>query len=85
MIDQELLKILCCPKSKVPVEALPADKLEALNQQIGQGKIHTADGNKVTTRLDEGLITEDGVTIYRVDDGIPIMLIDEGIAADQIA
>jgi uncharacterized protein YbaR (Trm112 family) len=85
MIDQELLKILCCPKTKVPVEALPADKLEALNQHIGQGKVKTVDGNKVTTPLDEGLVTEDGVTIYRVDDGIPIMLIDEGIAADQIA
>lgn len=85
MIDQELMKILCCPKSKVPVQALPADRLEALNRQIAQGKVKTADGNKVTTPLDEGLITEDGVTIYRVDDGIPIMLIDEGIAADQIA
>ena len=85
MIDQELLKILCCPETKVPVQALPDDKLEALNERIGQGKIKTADGNMVTTPLDEGLITEDGRTIYRVDDGIPIMLIDEGIAADQIA
>ena len=84
MIDQELLKILCCPKTKVPVEPLPADKLAALNEQISQGKIKSADGNKVGTALAEGLITEDGATIYRVDDGIPIMLIDEGIAADQM-
>jgi uncharacterized protein YbaR (Trm112 family) len=34
--------------------------------------------------LQEGLITEDGQTIYRIDDGIPVMLIDKGIPANQL-
>ncbi len=84
MIDRELLEILCCPKTKVPVEMLSEDKLKAVNDRIGRGKVKTVDGSKVDTPLDAGLITEDGKTIYRIDDDIPIMLIDEGIPADQI-
>ena len=85
MIDRELLEILCCPKSKVPVEMLSEDKLKALNNRIGRGEVKTVDGSKVDKPLDAGLITEDGKTVYRIDDDIPIMLIDEGIPADQIA
>ncbi len=84
MIDRELLEILCCPKTKVPVEMLSEDKLKALNDRIGRGGVKTVDGSKVDKPLDAGLITEDGKTIYRIDDDIPIMLIDEGIPADQI-
>ncbi len=84
MIDRELLEILCCPKTKVPVEMLSEDKLKALNDRIGRGEVKTVDGSKVDRPLDAGLITEDGETIYRIDDDIPIMLIDEGIPADQI-
>ena len=85
MIDRELLEILCCPKTKVPVEMLSEDKLKAVNDRIGRGEVKTVDGSKVDTPLDAGLITEDGKTIYRIDDDIPIMLIDEGIPADQIS
>ncbi len=85
MIDRELLEILCCPKTKVPVEMLSEDKLKAVNDRIGRGEVKTVDGSKVGTPLDAGLITEDGKTIYRIDDDIPIMLIDEGIPADQIS
>ena len=85
MIDKELLDILCCPETKVPVEMMPAENLKLLNERIAIGDIKTVDGTKVNTPLEEGLITEDGRTIYRIDDDIPIMLIDEGIRADQIA
>ena len=85
MIDKELLDILCCPETKVPVEVLSEDKLKTLNEKIAGGEIETIDGRKVDAPLEAGLITEDGRTIYRIDDDIPIMLIDEGIRADQIA
>ncbi len=85
MIDKELLDILCCPETKVPVEVLSEDKLKTLNEKIAAGEVKTIDGRKVNEPLDAGLITEDGRTIYRIDDDIPIMLIDEGIRADQIA
>ena len=33
----------------------------------------------VETPLQEGLITTDNETIYRIDDNIPVMLVDQGI------
>ncbi len=85
MIDQELLEILCCPKTKVPVEMLSEDKRKALNERIAKGEVKNVEGKKVGTPLEAGLITGDKKTIYRIDDDIPIMLIDEGIPADQIS
>ena len=57
MIDRELLEILCCPKTKVPVEMLSEDKLKAVNDSIGRGDVKTVDGSKVDKPLDAGLIT----------------------------
>ena len=83
-ISQELLEILCCPRTKVPVRMLPADRLAKLNEQIAKGSVKYYDGNAVDKPLDEGLITDDGQVIYRIDDGIPVMLVDQGIPAGQI-
>lgn len=83
-ISQELLEILCCPRTKVPVRMLPADRLAQLNEQIAKGSVKYYDGNAVDKPLEEGLITDDGQVIYRIDDGIPVMLVDQGIPAGQI-
>ncbi len=83
-MDQELLQILCCPQSKVPVELLAAGDLEKLNRAIAESRVKQADGAMVKKPVAEALITRDRKTIYRVDDGIPIMLIEQGIPAAQI-
>ena len=83
-ISQDLLEILCCPKTKVPVEMLPADKLAKLNERIAAGAVKYADGSAVDKPLQEGLITEDNQTIYRIDDDIPVMLVDQAISAKQL-
>ncbi len=83
MIDQELLEILCCPKTKVPVELLSDDKRNTLNERIKKGEVKTVEGKKVDTPLEAGLITEDQQTIYRIDDDIQIMLIYVVIPADH--
>ena len=70
---------------QVPVEMLSQDKRKALNERTAKGEVKNAEGKKVGTPLETGLITEDQETIYRIDDDIPIMLIDEGIPADQIS
>lgn len=83
-ISEELLQILCCPRTKVPVKMLPAEQLAELNERIAKGAVKYSDGNSVEKPLEEGLITEDGETIYRIDDGIPVMLVDQGIPARQL-
>ncbi len=83
-MDKNLLEILCCPSSRVPVRSTRRDELDALNRSIAAGGVLTVAGSGVMTPLEEALITRDGKVIYRVDSGIPVMLIDEGIGTLQL-
>lgn len=83
-VDRKLLEILRCPVTKQPVVPLSKDKLTKLNAEIAQGKVHYVDGSTVDEALTEGLITENGRTVYRVDDNIPVMLEDRSIATEQL-
>ncbi len=82
-ISADLLEILCCPESKVPVEMLAADKLAAVNARIQAGEAAYVDGAKIEEPLQEALITTDGKTVYRIEDEIPVMLVDKGIPTRQ--
>lgn len=83
-ISQDLLEILCCPKTKVPVRMLDADRLARLNEQITAGAVTYVGGETVDRPIAEALVTEDSRTVYRIDDGIPVMLIDQGISTSQL-
>ena len=82
-ISDQLLEILCCPKTKAAVKMLSEDELRKFNDLIAEGKLKFEDGTAVEEPLQEALITVDGATLYRIDDNIPVMLIERGIAADQ--
>ena len=84
-ISQDLLEILCCPRTKVPVQMASADQLARLNERIQAEGVKYYDGSNVDKPLEEGLITEDGETTYRIDDGIPVMLVDQGILMAQLS
>ena len=84
-IHPELLTVLVCPVTKLPVFILDQDRLEKLNNSIKNGSVETLGGNSVTQPLTEALITSNKKTIYRIEQGIPVMLEDQAIAADQIA
>jgi uncharacterized protein YbaR (Trm112 family) len=82
-VNEKLLDILCCPKTKVPVKMLKEEQIENINDAIKNKTIRFMDDSPVEDPLEEGLITIDGKTIYRVDGSIPIMLIEKGIPTDQ--
>lgn len=83
-LDRRLLDVLCCPISKLPVYPLNRDQLRRVNEAIAAGELGYLDGTTVTEPLSEGLITENGARIYRIDDGIPIMLEDRAIHAEAL-
>ena len=83
-IQNDLLEILCDPVTKTPVQLLTPDQLIALNAAIAAKTVNNVEGNIVEEALQEGLITTDGKTIFRIDNDIPIMLAEQAIAAEQV-
>ncbi|MCC6264627.1 MAG: Trm112 family protein [Bryobacterales bacterium] len=84
-VSKDLVDILCCPLTKVPVRLMTEPELQKLNAAIGSGNLVQADGAKVAETMEEALITEDGARIYKVKESIPIMLKDQAIDAAQLA
>lgn len=80
MIDPEFLKILACPETRQSLQAADARTLERLNAAIDAGSLVTRGNQKVTRRLDAGLVRRDGQVLYPVREDIPVMLIEESIA-----
>ncbi|HVP30090.1 MAG TPA: Trm112 family protein [Myxococcota bacterium] len=78
-VDPELLEILVCPESRQPLREAPAELLSSLNARIERGELRARGGERVTKRIAEGLVREDGKVLYVVDDGIPVMLVEESI------
>lgn len=85
MIDKDLLEILACPEDKTPVSMADQALVDELNRRIEAGELKNRGGETVETKMDGGLVREDGAWLYRIEDGIPIMLIDEAIALEGVA
>lgn len=85
MIDQELLEILVCPDTKQPLRPADAELLRSLNDAIEAGSVTDRGGNAVESKIEEGLVREDGLFLYPIRDEIPIMLIDEAIPLEGLA
>ncbi len=83
-LDRKLLDVLCCPISKQPVYPLTRDQLTRANEAIAAGELRYLDDSPVSEALEEGLVTDNGERIYRVDDGIPIMLEERAIGAGDL-
>jgi len=82
-INKELLEILCCPLTKVPLKEASPALVERLNERIRAGQVKYENGATVKDELQEALLTVDGQRIYAVRDDIPIMLVDESIPVGQ--
>jgi uncharacterized protein len=79
MIDAELLKTLCCPKTHQELRLAEPAVVDKLNQQIAAGALKNRAGQPVPERIDGGLIRADGRILYPIRRNIPVMLVDEGI------
>lgn len=84
MIDKELLEILVCPENRTPLRPAGEALVGRLNEAVARGSLRNRVGQPVTSRVEEGLLREDGALFYQIVDGIPVLLIDEAIPLDQV-
>ena len=82
-IDRRLLEILCCPVSRRGLRPLRPDQRNWLNAAIQSGSVRDVQGQTLSQSLEDGLITDDGKVIYRVEDDIPVLLPEDGIGVTQ--
>lgn len=78
-LDKRLLDILCCPVSKQPLLPLQAAQRERINAEIIKSGLRSGSGELTHQPVEDGLITRDGKTVYRIDDGIPVLLAEEAV------
>ncbi len=84
MVHPELLDILVCPETHLPVRLADAELLEKVNAAVSEGTLRTGAGDVVRKPLEAGLVREDGRRLYPVRDDIPVMLLDEAISLESI-
>lgn len=82
--DRNLLDIVCCPVTRLPLELVPDATLARLNARIEAGSLKSCADQIVEQPLRQALMTRDGRLAYPVRDGIPILLEEHGILLAQI-
>lgn len=83
-IDTNIIDIVCCPVTRLPMELMPEKKLHELNRLIRDSKLVSRDGAVLTVELREALITCDAKIAYPIENGIPILLEGQGIVLSQL-
>ena len=78
-LDEELLKILCCPETHQSLSPAASSLLEKMNRQIAARQLRNRGGDEVLDALDGGLLRADGKYLYPVRGNIPVMLVEESI------
>ncbi|MCZ6527312.1 MAG: hypothetical protein O6702_01080 [Candidatus Dadabacteria bacterium] len=85
MINEELLNIIVCPETKQDLVIAESDIVEKINTLIENGELQNRSKQKVTEKIDGGLIQKDDRKyLYPIRDEIPILLIDESIALEGV-
>ena len=79
MIDKELLEILVCPETGEPLEEAGREIVVRLNELVEIGTLVDRSGERVSEKIDGGLICRDGKYLYPVRENIPILLIENSI------
>lgn len=82
--DKNLLDIICCPVTRLPMVSMSTVTLAKLNGLIQEQKIKSRDDAVLSEELQEALVTDDGKIAYPVVDGIPVLLEERGISLTQL-
>lgn len=81
--DRQLLDIICCPSTHLPLKLVPESLLHQLNARIEAGELRQRDDKPITEPLVQALMTEDERLAYPIRDDIPLLLEEYAILLAQ--
>ncbi len=84
-MDKNLLDIICCPVTQLPLEMLDSARLGRLNAAIEAGEIKNHAAIKSTEQIEAALVTRDGRLVYPIRNDIPVLMEEESIDWNQLA
>ncbi len=85
MIDEKLLNIIACPETKQDLVLAEKGIVEKINGLIEEGTLVNRFNQKITDKIDGGLIRKDDRKyLYPIRDDIPLLLTDESIPLEGI-
>ncbi len=81
-INAEFLEILVCPETKESLHEADTGTVSRLNELIEANNLFDSSGEKVSLKIDGGLVPRAGGRLYPIRDGIPILLVQNSIALE---
>ncbi len=84
-LDPAILKCLCCPETHKPLALADPALIGKLNDQLLAGKLRNRVGQPLASRLDGGLLRQDGKFLYPIHGGLPVLLVDEAIPVVELS
>jgi len=84
-MDQELLELLVCPKTKQKLVLLPDNLLKEINAKITKKEIKNIGNELITKQADEALLEPNSKVVYFIIDHIPILIFEDAyLLEDEI-
>jgi len=84
-LDPAILKCLCCPETHQPLALADPALIGQLNDQLLAGKLRNRAGRPLASRLDGGLLRQDGKLLYPIHGSLPVLLVDEAISVVELS
>jgi uncharacterized protein YbaR (Trm112 family) len=79
LLSDEIIKILCCPKTKLPLKLLDQSAIDKINKEIENGELKYFTGDTVHDKIDGGFLRIDGKLLFPIKNEIPVLIMDEAI------
>jgi len=79
MISDDLLALLCCPETRQPLAAAPAEVIAQLEARRAAGTLTNRAGKQLLEPLTEGLLRADGAAFFPMTAGIPLLTPDDAV------
>lgn len=83
-LSDDILKLLVCPKTKLPLRYASEKLLIRINRLVDANSLKFIDGSDVNDTLSGLLIRSDDVMGYGIFEDIPNLLANEGISLNKI-